>query len=226
MFLSRTSSELLFGLFPEPARKCWRPSKPRILRSGGNYPRESDSKSSTHQKCDVREVENVVFGPVAGKVLSPFEWVMRNRRNRSIIIPGNVLVGQKLAVGRKKKESCKKYKQERGLDALDRRFNSPIDIWSDFFDIQLLGTSSQEVFVVGDVEEIDLQVQVDGWSLPQLENFAIVAEQEFLRKRYLRGDDWPGLASTHATHPFEDEIVGLKDDDGNGEADQRQAGRK
>lgn len=80
--------------------------------------------------------------------------------------------------------------QTESPDVLDRRFNSPIDIRSDLFDIQFLGTSGQEVFVVGDVEEIDLQVQVDGWSLPQLENFAIVAEQKFLRKRYLRGDDW------------------------------------
>lgn len=183
-----------------------------------NYPRESDF---THQKCDVRQVENVVFGPVAGKVLSPLEWVVRNGRDRAVIVPGDVLVGQKFAVGRKESASCKRCKK-----VFDRRFNSPIDVRPDFFDIQFLGTSGQEVFVVGDVEEIDLQVQVDGWSLPQLENFAIVAEQKFLRKRYLRGDDWHGLGSTHATHPFEDELIGLEDDDGDGEADQRQAGRE
>lgn len=35
-----------------------------------------------------------------------------------------------------------------------------------------------------------------------------------------------GLGSMHATHPFEDVVIGLKDDDGNCEADQRQAGRE
>lgn len=35
-----------------------------------------------------------------------------------------------------------------------------------------------------------------------------------------------GLATTHATHPFEDEVIGLEDDDRDCKADQRQAGRE
>lgn len=35
-----------------------------------------------------------------------------------------------------------------------------------------------------------------------------------------------GLGSSHATHPFENVVIGLEDDDGNGEADQRQAGHE
>lgn len=80
--------------------------------------------------------------------------------------------------------------------------------------------------MVGDVEEVDLQVQVNGWSLPQLENFAVIAEEQFLRKDICTMINGSDFVSTHATHPFEDEVIGLENDDRNAEADQRQAGRE
>lgn len=46
------------------------------------------------------------------------------------------------------------------------REHSPVNVRTDLFDVNLLVAPGQELLVICDVEEINLQVQVDGWSLP------------------------------------------------------------
>lgn len=53
--------------------------------------------------------------------------------------------------------------------------NSLVDVRADLLDVQLLVAAGQELLVIGDVEEVNFEVQVHGWSLPELENFAVVA---------------------------------------------------
>lgn len=159
-----------------------RPSKTRNSAFRWNYPRESDYTTSL--------TRSAMFGK---KRMSSSERLPeRSCRHSSgwcgivemVPLSFQVMFScAKSSLRKKKSGSCKECKQNRGSEVFDRRFNSPIDVRPDFFDIQLRGTSGHKTLVVGDVEEIDLQVQVDRWSLPQLENFAIIAEQEFLQKK-------------------------------------------
>lgn len=62
----------------------------------------------------------------------------------------------------------------------DLSHSLPINIGPNFFDIQLFVAPCHELLSIGNVKKINLQVQIDRWSLPKLKDLAIVAKQKFL----------------------------------------------
>lgn len=112
--------------------------------------------------------------------------------------------------------------------------NSPINIRSDLFDVKAIGSALHEIFRVGDVKEINFEKQIDWRPLPHLKDFAIVFEQQFLLWMqcvvvfiFIFSVEIDKLISFFfclQTHPFEDDIIGLDDQNKYARAGEKESG--
>lgn len=66
------------------------------------------------------------------------------------------------------------------------REDSLVYVGSDLLYVELLIPPGQELFVICDVEQVNLKMQVHRWSLPELKDLAIIGKQKFLWQRERR----------------------------------------